>query len=66
MRDIICSDRPLRLQVNSLICHQNLIKDHNNGVITPCLILRAIVIMGMIDIITDMIACITGMIGDTT
>lgn len=54
MGDIICNDHPLRLlQINSLICHQNPIKDHNNG---------AISIMGMIEIIRDMIACITGMI----
>jgi len=58
MGDIICNDHPLHLlQINSLICHQNPIKDHSNG---------AISIMGMIEIIRDTIACITGMIEDPT
>jgi hypothetical protein len=67
MGDIICNDHPLHLlQINSLVCHQNPTKDHNNGVITVCPILRLISIMGMIEIITDMIACIRGMMDDLT
>lgn len=67
MRVIICNDHPLRLlQINSLICHENPIKGHNNGVITLHPILRATGIVGMIEIITDPIACIMGMIDETT
>jgi hypothetical protein len=62
MRDIICNHHPLRrLQINSLLCHQNTNKGHTTGVLTVLRILRDIGTMGMIEVITDMTEGITGM-----
>jgi len=61
MRDIICNHHPLRrLQINSLLCHQNN-KGHTTGVITVLRILREIGTMDMIEVITDMTEGIMGM-----
>ena len=62
MRDIICNHHPLRrLQINSLLCHQNTNKGHTTGVITVLRILRDISTMDMIEVIPDVTEGNTGM-----
>jgi len=62
MKDIICNHHPLRrLQINSLLCHQNTNKGHTTGVITALRILRDIGTMDLIEVITDMTEGIMGM-----
>jgi hypothetical protein len=66
MRDIICNHHPLhRLQINSLLCHQNTNIGRLTGVITVHLILRDIGTMDMIEVIIDMIEGIMGMTDNT-
>uniref|UniRef100_A0A804R7C7 Protein HUA2-LIKE 3 n=2 Tax=Zea mays TaxID=4577 RepID=A0A804R7C7_MAIZE len=65
-RDIISNHHPLhRLQINSLLCHQNTNIGHITGVITVHRIPRDIGTMDMIEVITDMIEGIMDMTDNT-